>query len=146
MSARFSDHSVAKWVILSRLQSVDLMLRKFIRRVAATDIEGFHSMSVLSSNLDTSLGKLHSFSESSSATISRSAVEVNPLQLDSEILDLLESLLSLFNSINIVSEFIAELTGQVVSVFFLNSDSPQNLHLRGYRLYLDQFFQGISSS
>jgi len=72
-------------------------------------------------------------------------MEVDAFQFESHLLDLVHSRVNFFICVNVISKFAREGGRKVVSCFFFDGDSPQNLHIGGQLLDFDQFINGIGS-
>jgi hypothetical protein len=67
-----------------------------------------------------------------------SAVEMDSFYVNAKILDLFHSHVYFLRGIDIVSKFARKGSGQLVTGFFLNGDSPKDPHLGSYLLDLYQ--------
>lgn len=147
VSARFSNNSVTERIITGILQVRDELFVKITRRITTTEIKNFHGMTILSANFNAFSSHIDGLQERAGTILTGTTVEVNTVETDTQFLsNILENFVGIFKGSNVITKFIGEDSGELLRVIFSNGNTPEDLHVGGDSLNLDDFINGISSS
>lgn len=105
VSSRFSNNFVTHWVFFSDLQSVDGFFRKFSWWKTSSNVQNTHFMTKVPSDLHALTCSQNSSFKGGWSMMSRSTVEVNTWQVDSQLFDFLHPFWDFFCTVQIVTKF-----------------------------------------
>lgn len=129
MSSWFSNNFISQRIILCSFQGINCLLWQLISWKTSSNVQYFHLMTILTTYFNTFSCIWDGFFKSWWPMLSWTTMEMDSHQFDSHLANLKHSFRNFLFSFNVISKLVRKWSWQMITLFFLDGDSPKNFHI-----------------